>query len=718
MTSKQIGIVGFCFLFSSVLNVATAAEIRFLIASQSNWGKNTGLYLAFESSSEKTPCKIAGLKLAFMVGDASRFYYTYCRKPFTTDHVYSIKAVVGSGSVELWVDGVLCEKVGGRFVPDAAPLKMNLISSEFPGPADHIFVPISMKITSGKKIVHDFVFTSGQREIPNILLVPYTSDACHELEFKPTPGDSLVIETKIKIIKQEKIQKFAPFVDKYFQWRYGDWPGKIKTDDDLKKRAIEEKEILKKWGMPKGFDRFGGSLNAGWKEKPTGFFRLARENGFYWLITPEGNPCFYIGLCGVGTDADLRWPPTPISGREDFFEWLPPKTGEFAEAWMLDAWGAKGNDHVLPITCNIIRKYGPEWRREKSNITFQRMKTWGFSGGGKWARQNPDPITFSWMPVLNGGDTPSLVRHPDVFDPKVREIFEKNLREQCEGYRKNPWLVGLSYGNEDSQMIFAEEIKTIMAMKPAPPAKKAFVDFALGTIYKGNLADLSKAWKIPNPKSVDDVYAAAGQIPDKDLDELRLHYTDRYHGFIYQTIKKHDPNHLYFGSWIPGWRVIWGYTKDWYVMAKHCDVLGYDHYDMDFLRPEFKPLVETAKKPILCGEFGWAPFYKGQRGYAGWHWQIDSDAEVGKLYQKWITDAAQNPYCVGNFLFEHHDESCLGRGPGKGRELQYGEALAWGIIETTDTPKWDMVKAVREINLKAAQLRLDAMKAGQNPVKN
>jgi len=709
MPSKRTTLVGVCLLFFIFATLAQAAEFRFYLASQYDWGKNTGFNLGFETVSAQPPCTTEGMRLVFMAGNGQQWFYTIHSRKWTLEHVYSIKAVVNNPkrSVELWVDGKLCEKASGNFTSEGGPMKMNSMTSEFPGPSNFIIVPISMKITSGKKVFFNSVFESGKRSIPNILISPYVSDACGSLEFKPQAGDSLTIETKVKFFGQSRLKNFAPYVDEYFQWRYGDWPGKVKSDADLKQRIKEEQTILEQWPESKAYDRFGGYTQAGWKEKATGFFRLTQQNGFYWLITPEGNPCFYTGLCGVGLDADNRWPPTPVTGRENYFQWLPPRDGPFTDAWMLDAWGEKGVNYVLPITANLIRKYGPDWKQKKNEITYRRMKAWGFSGGGKWARQNPDNIAFAWIPVLGRAGVPNLAGHPDVFDPKVRTVFEKSLAEQAKGYSKNPWLIGLSFGNEDGEMIFIEEIKTILAMKGQAPARQAMIDYAFKTLYKGNLSELAKAWNIQNPKSIEDVYTAQASISEHDLDEMRLHYLDEYHKFIYQTIKKNDPNHLYFGFWIPGWRAIWTHPKDWFVVAKHCDVLGYDHYDLDAIRPEFVRFVNEAKKPLLCGEFGWATYHHGTRGFARWHWDIQTGQDAGKLYAKWITDTAKNPYFVGVFLFEHHDESCLGRGPGHGPELQYGEALAWGLVDVTDTPKWDLVKQVREANLRAAPLRLE-----------
>jgi len=40
----------------------------------------------------------------------------------------------------------------------------------------------------------------------------------------------------------------------------------------------------------------------------------------------------------------------------------------------------------------------------------------------------------------------------------------------------------------------------------------------------------------------------------------------------------------------------------------------------------------------------------------------------------------------------------------------YGENYAEGLVTITDRPKWDLVRPVREANLKAARWRVEASK--------
>ena len=83
------------------------------------------------------------------------------------------------------------------------------------------------------------------------------------------------------------LHTLAPFVDRYGQDRYGDWPGKVTSDQQLKSDADDEQRRLATMPAPTDVDAYGGSKAPGWSEKGSGFYRVVRHGGFWWLITPH-----------------------------------------------------------------------------------------------------------------------------------------------------------------------------------------------------------------------------------------------------------------------------------------------------------------------------------------------------------------------------------------------------------------------------------------------
>lgn len=685
---------GIFFALSTLLFISFAfGEVnRLYVVSQYDWGAKMGFYLDFENSSEGSyPCKLENLRLILGIADGNNWRFISTNPKWQLDRDYTVKAIVDSKRGELLLDGELVGKSEGSFRPAKGDVTLYHIPGWAKGRADYLIIVKKITLSSwGKRKSFNF----PERPLPLFLFEP---QLVQTVPWDTTQG--VEMEVLFRLIAYPDLKKLSPFIDRYGQCIYADWKGKIKSDDDLRRAWEEENRVLSSWSEPKGYDRFGGYELAGWKENGTGFYRVVKRKGFWWLITPEGNPCFYIGLCGVPT---LNWEVTPVSDREYLFEWLPPKEGVYGACWIRGAWGTSQSDEYVAFhTANMIRKYGEDWRKIALDLTRRRLKLWGFSGVGKWGEMEGMPS----LPVLHRWDVPNLVRHPDVFNPEIQARFRESLRRQIEPRKNDPFVVGWSLGNEYDEIISREEIREILAKPADVPAKRAIIDYILEEIYKGDWEAMTRAWKIEGVNK-EDIYASKPNPPNGDIEKMRLFYAEKYYEFIYRTVKEIDPNHLYFGFWIvPGW---WESEEDWRVSAKFCDVVGYDLYAFEFMSDWVKRLVEETGKPIICGEFSYPAFYNGERGFGLYGVWARDDAHSGELYRKWIQDGARNPYCVGVAWFFYRDQPLTGRGPGRGEDLVYGEHYAFGMVDMGDRPKWELVKKVRETNLSAVKWRLEA----------
>jgi len=109
----------------------------------------------------------------------------------------------------------------------------------------------------------------------------------------------VTLDVRFRLEPYPDLRDLSPFVDPYGQSRYGLWPCKVTADDDLLASHTEESGRLDDWLRSSPFDSCGGYLEAGWSEDATGFYRLTLRDGFWWLVSPDGNPCFYTGVCTV-----------------------------------------------------------------------------------------------------------------------------------------------------------------------------------------------------------------------------------------------------------------------------------------------------------------------------------------------------------------------------------------------------------------------------------
>lgn len=677
-------------------NAVSFSNCRLYVANQQDSERKLGFVLAFRGPT------LNDLSLTLSVGDGKDFRSCQSAGGFTVGREYEMAALIAPGKAQLLVDGKPVAESAGAWRPATVPLEANY-RPEFSAPGDWLAMvrTISVVVMRAGKAVRrlDFDFSSTYMRPPPLQLFEPGDKRVAEL--LANSGDTVTIHATVNFATAA-LKEYAPFIDPYGQCRYADWPEKVRSDEDLRRDIAREDAELAKMAPSTDYDQYGGYRKAGWRETGSGFFRVAQRNGYWWFISPEGNPCFYLGVSEIPA---MFHPSTPITGREFIFGWLPPPEQRWTQSWSGDRPIA-----VSSYACNLTRKYGGGYATLITERAVRRVRAWGF-GGGKWG----SPADLVSAPVLGRGDTPSLVQHPDVFDLKVCETFRRALERQIAPSRSDPRILGWSLGNEWAEIIAPTEVNAIMAKPAETPAKIAFVDYAVNELYSGDPVKVAAAWKV-NAADREGLYASSPTLPERDVEKLRLFYAERYYAFIYRAVKEVDPNHLYFGFWIMAqWCQWWPNEADWRLIARYCDVLGYDRYAPEYDVPKWRQWEAAAGKPTLCGEFGFPAWYDGMRGFGRYGCWARDDADSGESYYRWIHAAATDPYCVGQIFFVYRDQPITGRGPGQGPDLTFGENYAFGLITETDKPKWDLVLRAREANLKAARWRIGASAKAQAP---
>ena len=682
---------------------ALATDCRFTLADQSNYSGNTGFYLDLENTptGASTYCQLPDLIIAVGAADGTQWRFIVSQPAWLLGHNYTAQAVITPAYFELYLDGQLLGHVTAGFagIPNQ-DLLSNSVPSWAAGAANYLPAQSSLTADSSGGTAVSATFAAIARPLPLMLLAPGSISQDQPFSYAATESLTITAQFSLTSISADP-QSYAPYVDAYGQSAYSTFTGKIQTNADLTAAAAEEQTMLASWGVPAGYDAWGGLANAGWQDTATGFFHLLKRSAIWWLISPAGNPCFYIGLdTGPLTTGNN----TPTTGREWEFAALPPQAAPYDSAWSSGDWGNTGFASVSFDTWNMIRKYGVDsWQATASNLTAQRMQAWGFSGFGKWSSgigRLPN------LPVLEPYNVPLLVAHADVFDPHVQALFQASLQQQIGVNAGNASILGWSFGNEYDEIVTPAEISSVLALGPAVPAKQALVNDALNAIYNNNVAALAAAWGV-TASTTADLYNASPTPPPADIETLREFYADQYYSFIYQTIKAIDPNHLFFGFWIvPGW---WVNATDWQLQAAHVDVIGYDRYSPVFEDSQLRGLAQSTAKPMFLGEYSFPPSYSLLRGYEVYPLaSAVDDAGAGAQYQTNIQAAAHNPWCVGVAWFEYRDEPVAGRGFLGETDLNLveGEDYAFGMVDVADRPKYDLVNQVRSANLAMAQRRL------------
>ncbi|MCC6731312.1 MAG: hypothetical protein IT208_18460 [Chthonomonadales bacterium] len=676
---------------------ARAADNRLYLAAQYDWGAHRGFYVDVENSAPGDgPCRLATMRLILGVGDGKGWRFAEARPRWRTGRAYSVRAVVASGGSTLWLDGRVVGRVQAGFAPRPGPV----VAADVPGWASARTTYL-LRQTGARVASPDGRFVSGRLPASAAPIQVRLMAGTRRLEmpWHGAPASRLDVRVAFRVDAYPDVKRLAPFVDRYGQAAHAEWPGKVRKDADFGRAADEEAGRLRAWPPPTSRDRFGGSTDAGWRSRATGFYRVERRGAMWWLISPEGNPCFYTGVCSAPGAA---WPQTPVTGREFLFAWLPPRSGVMAPAWGRDPWGTgEPTAYASPHAPNLYRRYGDSWVEASGAIASRRLASWAFSGGGKWGAPEGMPCT----PVLGRGGVPILGRHPDVFDPAVRATFRESLRKQIEPRRRDPLVVGWSLGNEFDEIVTADETRAIVEGGGAAPARHALIAHAVETIHGGDASKAARAWGVQATDTTALARAASVKPPAADVEAMRRFFADAYYAFIYRTVKSLDPDHLYLGFWIvPGW---WENEEDWRLAARHCDVVGYDRYAEGFADASFAQLLGELDKPAFCGEFSYPAWYGGQRGYGLYGVSAEDEADSGRRYAAYVRGAAEDARCVGVLWFQYRDQPLTGRGPGHGEDVVYGEHYSFGVVDVTDRPKWPLVTAMRLANLQAVRWRLD-----------
>ena len=517
--------------------------------------------------------------------------------------------------------------------------------------------------------------------------------------------------------------EFFPFIDKYGQFKYRMWPGKIRSDADFKERAAEEK----KWfdGNPPIAlrDKFYGLINPALKFEATGRFYARKVGGKWFFVTPEGNLFWALGMCGLGYDRRFANPSdepsesigkarlTPFEGRERFYDDVSDprhtaNSGGFKRAYH-GMKPAKGFDFYGR---NLELKYG-RGAPGKISLLKGRADRFGINLGGHLC--DPAALMAAEIPftvtVYNGPNLPINGEHklqgwwqtpPDWFNPE----FEPSLREKLKKisrYTQSPYCMGVFIDGELPWISKPCELtKGVLSCKPDQPAKVALREM-LQEKYQ-SVEDFNAAWGA-DYSSWDGFMRDVKLVPKTkaaEADALAFEdaYMRRYFEVCRRLVKEADPKLLYLGCSFSMSGREW--EKACRISSEYCDVISCNTYRYGvagFSLPE-----GSRDKPVLIGEWHFAPQDEGTFGVT----MIPSRTRAGQceLVEAFLKSALENPNIIGADWFEWVDIATTGR---------FDKADSGvGFHDIADTPHYPLVETFRKISENMYAMRLDSKGEG------
>jgi len=426
-----------------------------------------------------------------------------------------------------------------------------------------------------------------------------------------------------------------PVVDEFGQWIPADWPGKVKSLDQIGKEWVAEEAGLGAGEF--GYCNYGGYLNT--KAKATGFFRVEQVDGRWWFVDPDGHLFFSTsstGMGGGGGDARLQ-------GREDYFTAMPP----------VDAAPAPGRRPQTGFYAwNLARRHGAESKTKWIDLAIRRLESWGLNTIGNWSDSRLwDAHKKAYVVNLRGwGMETGYMGMPDVFSGEFPKIADRAAAEQCAPRKSDPYLLGYFIANE-----------------PPWPGRESLV---VDVILERPPSAIQREAK---------AFLAGGDTPERRKQFIYRAF-DKYLEVINGAIRRHDSNHLNlglrFGGGVP--------PEDMLRASKAFDVYSMNVYSTSVNVKVMEEIHRVTGRPIIVGEFH---FGVPGRGLAPGLVQVRDQAERGAAYRYYVEQAASFPAFIGSSWFQWVDQPSTGRMDGENYNI--------GLVDVTDRPYGELIGAMK-----------------------
>lgn len=491
-------------------------------------------------------------------------------------------------------------------------------------------------------------------------------------------------------------EHFFPFIDKYGQFKYGSWPGKVKSDKDLQRARQAEEKDLAAHVCPQEWSKFGGWKN-GPRQEATGHFYVKKIDGKWWMVDPEGYLFWSHGVVRVTPSSAV----TPLDGHKFYFTDLPEDENDpfhqfyFTRDELLHPYyTARGIKETYDFSAaNIYRKYGEGWREKWYDLAHRRLRSWGLN---TIANSSDRAICLQDRTVYNdrvdlGSPVDGYPQWPiftgskgwwkfiDPFDP----LFETCVRAHIEQRRKqleDPWCLGFFVDNEIAWGSEAGYLASIAIKAPQEQAsKRKLINFLMGK-YR-TIDDLNKAWEsgFASWNALYENRKAAPKAAGKDLAEFGPKIVEKYFSTVRRVFKSIAPYKLYMGCRFAS-------NPDYVVRiaAKYVDVISYNTYNFNHTQFSFPDGIDI---PMMIGEFHFGAMDRGL--FHTGQVYTSSQEQRARCIEDYVVSCLKNPYIVGTNWHQFSDQATSGRFDGENFQV--------GLTDVCDTPYPETIAALRRI---------------------
>ena len=410
------------------------------------------------------------------------------------------------------------------------------------------------------------------------------------------------------------------------------------------------------------FDKYGGW--EGMKGKSTGWFHTEKINGRWWIITPQGNIFWSIGVYSVRFGGI-------------------PETGTGKRAYR-DA---------------CMKKYGSE--KEWARVTKIKLKNWGFNTLGDWSSvtvMNTPGIAYV-IGIDKSTKAPNVIAKghygyfPDVFDARFAQGAREEVKKKLGWYTfavNDPWLLGYFLADEPSwygsKGRRGSLVDDFIRLGGSRPGKIAWVNF-IKSRYS-DIARLNNAWKT-HFKNWNELLLAGRIADNQNTRKDKLGFleviAEKFSGVLSHALREFDKNHMILGT-----RPSRLYPEVVEGVGKHLDIFSMSAYGLNQgyeISPKFSETIKLvykySHKPIMLGVLISAQDTGLPYGI------VKTQKDRGISYWRYLAKAAQNPDIVGMHWFQYFDPP---------RKCYDRQAANWGLVNGRDETYQAAVSLISRAN--------------------
>ncbi len=533
-------------------------------------------------------------------------------------------------------------------------------------------------------------------ELEKVIGVTITNKECHKSQ------KALIHELYLTWGEPDYSCEHTPILDKLGQYKNRNWPGKIKSEDEMIRWLKEECSSNKENESYKGWSQYGGDLSTKWEG--TGFFRTHFDGERWYLVDPDGYRFVSTGIdcCRPGEEGNFE-------GIEGLHDEIPDKN-LFVEAYEnTDAEEYFSGKYINFAKANMIRAFGTNWKECWIKLTRDRLIDWGINTIGNWS----DPefirtakIPYVW-PLKDFPTTEAKIFRdfPDVYSEEYR-TNSMEFAKQLKKFKGDQYMIGYFLRNEP-EWAFVENLLIAEKMLENPVntfSKQEFIK-DLKNKYK-EIGALNQAWN-RNFVSFDDLLKpqanteAYSEFAKKDLHDFSVKMITSYVSIPSIECKKVDSNHMNLG-------MRYAMLIDPILLSGH---ENFDVFSINCYYEDGYELIEKAgkltNKPIIIGEFHFGAIDVGM--LAAGISSVMTQKDRALAYRVYYERAMNSKYFVGAHYFQLNDQATLGRFDGENMQI--------GFVDVCHKPYKAFVDEVRRVNLSIYKIA-DGKRTVPEPVVN